>query len=139
MSPQSHIICVRGYNVKNNIAPILEAIFKKHGDIASECLFKNASMREFHLELVCEIVRQIQSNDVIDKQEIECKLSDAEAAKLNVSWIRAHLEAIHKRKEMMINSTLLMEKKENTNLVKEAAQMDLKERRAELVAAQQWF
>ncbi|KAI3681949.1 hypothetical protein L2E82_50258 [Cichorium intybus] len=34
-SPESCTSCVQGYNVKNSIAPILEAIFVKHGDIAA--------------------------------------------------------------------------------------------------------
>lgn len=133
---KSSLLCVHGYNVKQSVAHILEAIIKKHGDIASECVFKTASAREYFLDVVCEVVKQILSNDVIDMQEIESKLLDAEAAKLNVSWIRTHLEAIHKRKEIMTDSTLLMEMKVNTVLVKRAAEMDLIERRIEFENAE---
>ncbi|GJZ28067.1 putative reverse transcriptase domain-containing protein, partial [Tanacetum coccineum] len=50
-----------GYNVKSINAPILEAIFKKHGDIAAKCVFLDA-MRTYLLEAVCEIVRRICGN-----------------------------------------------------------------------------
>ncbi|KAJ0794930.1 putative phospholipase [Helianthus annuus] len=61
VSSESDIICVQGYNVKQSVAPILEPIFKKHGDIAADCLFKPASMRSSFLEIVCEAVSRIQN------------------------------------------------------------------------------
>jgi hypothetical protein len=126
--------------VKRSMATILETIFKKHGDIAANCIFKTSSARTYFLEVVCEVVGRIQTNDFIEKmEEIECQVSDAEAANINVSWIRAHFEAIRKRKETSENHSLLMEMKSNTISVKRAARMDLRERRAELVAAQQRF
>nr|GEX05241.1 phospholipase-like protein [Tanacetum cinerariifolium] len=98
-SPQSGIICVQGYRVKSINAPILEAIFKKHSDIAAKCVFPDA-MRMYLLEAVCEIVGRIKTNEVsnfISKmEEIENQVSVAEVAKMNVAWLRAYLEAIHK-------------------------------------------
>nr|GEU60897.1 phospholipase-like protein [Tanacetum cinerariifolium] len=130
--PQCGMVCVQGYKVKQSIAPFLEAIFKKHGDIASECVFKTHCVRESFLEAICEVVRKIQTNDlttIISKmEEIECRVSEAQAANINVSWLQPHLETIHKKK-----STLT---KLNIGLVKRSAIMDLKERRTELVAAQ---
>ncbi|GKG18707.1 hypothetical protein Tco_0373005, partial [Tanacetum coccineum] len=76
------IICVQGYKVKNVFAPILEAIFKKHGDIAA---------------------RKIQTNDVTNIifgiDEIKSQVYTAEAANFNVSWLRVSLNDIHKRNE----------------------------------------
>nr|XP_043636125.1 uncharacterized protein LOC122607253 [Erigeron canadensis] len=136
------IICVQGYKVKHSVAPILEAIFKKHGDIAAECIFTIASVRATLLEVVCEVVMQIEVNDGIEKmEEIESHLTQAEAAKIDVSWLRVHLEAIYrnKRKEVKKKWSSLMETKVNTVLVQKAAKMDLIERRAELVTVQQRF
>ncbi|GJU33973.1 phospholipase-like protein [Tanacetum coccineum] len=117
-SPQSGIICVQGYRLKNVYAPILEALFKKLGDVASTCVFTDAAMRRSLLEAVCDIVRRIETNDVTNImssiKEIESHLHVAEAAKINVLWLRAHLEAI-------------------------PARSDLKERHAKLVAAQNEF
>nr|XP_043636784.1 uncharacterized protein LOC122607800 [Erigeron canadensis] len=139
---QSGTILVQGYKVKQSVAPILEAIFKKHGDIAAECIFNIASVRASLLEVVCEVVMQIEANDVIEKmEEIESHLTQAEAAKIDVSWLRVHLEAIYnnKRKEVKKKWSLLTETKVNTVLVQKAAQMDLRERSAELVTAQERF
>ena len=116
--------------MKNVNAPILKAIFKKHGDIAVDCVFKIASVREPILEVVCDVVRQIQTNDVTtiisEMAEIESQVSAAEANKINVSWLRAHLESIHKRNNAKKNCSLLMKTKANTSLVTRAARMDLK-------------
>ncbi|PWA55242.1 phospholipase-like protein [Artemisia annua] len=142
-SPQSGIICVQGYKVKNVYAPILEAIFKKHGDIAAKCVFTNAAMRTPLVEAVCDIVGRIETSDVTNiisnMKEIESQVYVAEAAKMNVSWLRAHLEAICKMNEAGKKVTMLMELKTNTILVKKAAGTDLRERYAKLVAAQNQF
>ncbi|KAM0004897.1 putative phospholipase [Helianthus debilis subsp. tardiflorus] len=140
VSSQSDIICVQGYNVKQSVAPILESIFKKHGDIAAECLFKPASMRSSFLENVCEVVSRIQTDDDIDSiEEMEQQVLATEAANIKVSWLRAHLDIVRKRKEASTKCSLLMETKVNTVLVKKAAQMDLRERCVELMSAQERF
>ncbi|MFS7909862.1 putative phospholipase [Helianthus anomalus] len=137
---QSDIVCVQGYKVKRSNARILEAIFKKHGDIASTCVFKTSSTRTHFLEVVCEVVKRIKTNNMTEiAEDIECQVSDAEAANINVSWIRAHFEAFNKRKETGTRYSLLLEMKSKISLAKRAAQMDLRERCAELTGAQQRF
>ncbi|KAK1436777.1 hypothetical protein QVD17_02559 [Tagetes erecta] len=139
-SSQSNIICVQGYKVKRSAAPILESIFKKHGDIAAKCAFKSAYMRSSFLETICEVVSKIQTNNNIGKmEEIEQQMLIIEAANINVSWLRTRLNAAHKRKEEGKKCSLLMEIKANTVLVKRAAQMDMRERCVELVAAEDRF
>ncbi|PWA89488.1 phospholipase-like protein [Artemisia annua] len=134
---------VQGYKVKKINGPILEAIFKKHGDIASDCVVKTASLRESILEVVCEVVKRIQTNDVAtivsDMEEIEMQVLDAEATNMKVAWLRAHLEAIQKRTAAQKMSTSIVKMKANTTLVKRAAKMDLEERRIELLTAQEQF
>ncbi|GJV48181.1 phospholipase-like protein [Tanacetum coccineum] len=129
-----------GYKVKNVFAPILEAIFKKHGDIAATCVFKSSSAREFILEVVCEVVTKIQTNDVTNIisgiDEIKSQVYTAEAANFNVSWLRVSLNDIRKRNEAGKKVTMLMGLKSNTTLVLRAAGTDRKERHANLVAAQ---
>ncbi|KAL8225722.1 hypothetical protein R6Q57_018279 [Mikania cordata] len=93
-------IRVHGYNVKPSAAPVLEAIFNKHGDIAAKCVFREISVRASLLEMVCDIVKQMETetNQVHDKmEEIEGQLSSIEAVKINVSWLRARLEVKNKR------------------------------------------
>ncbi|XP_071735733.1 uncharacterized protein [Rutidosis leptorrhynchoides] len=133
---ESGIKCIEGYNVECSIAPILRAIFSKHGDIAANCSLQAPSMRALYLTVVCKIVRRIQNNDAIEIEEIESELSDAEAANINVSWIRAHLDATNKRKKAIEESVLVMETMKNIIRVKGGAKMDLKETQMELMAAQ---
>nr|GEV23097.1 phospholipase-like protein [Tanacetum cinerariifolium] len=138
-SSQSDIICVQGYKVKNFNAPILRAIFRSHGDIAANCVFTYAAVRTSLLEAVCEIAGQIKSNDVTniisEMEEIESEVSAAEASKINVSWLQAHLETIRKRNEAQKKVNLLMEMKTSTILAKKAASTDLKDKYDNLVAA----
>ncbi|XP_071698118.1 uncharacterized protein [Rutidosis leptorrhynchoides] len=137
------LIRVQGYKIKKSNAPILEAIFKKHGDIASNCVVKTASVRESILEVICEVVKRIQTDDfktiISDMEEIEMKVLDAEATNMNVTWLRTHLESLHKKNTAQKRSSLHGQMKANTSLVKRAAKMDLEERRIELVTAQEEF
>ncbi|GJY77149.1 phospholipase-like protein [Tanacetum coccineum] len=136
--PRCDIICIQGYNVKLEIAPILESIFKIHGDIAADCFFKTSCVRTSFLEVICGVVKRIESSDVStiisDMEEIERQVLEAQQANINVSWLRTHLETIRKRNESMKTSTLL-----NTILVKRTAEADLIESCRELVAAQERF
>ncbi|PWA67557.1 phospholipase-like protein [Artemisia annua] len=128
--PPGDIVSVQGYSVKPSIAPILEAIFNKHGNIAADCFLREASVRTYFLEVICEVARLIETNDVatiISKmEEIEFQMSEVEAANIDVSWLQAQLE-----------TTLLMEMKVNIILAKRAARTDLIERCEELVAAKE--
>ncbi|GJZ07222.1 phospholipase-like protein [Tanacetum coccineum] len=123
---------------REEIAPILESIFEKHGDIAAGCFFKTSSVRTSFLELICEVFKRIESSDVStvisDMEDIQRQVSNAQAANINVSWLKTHLETIRKRNESMKTSTLL-----NTILVKRAAEIDLIESCRELMAPQERF
>ncbi|GKD07801.1 phospholipase-like protein [Tanacetum coccineum] len=120
-------------------APILEAILKKHGDIAETCMFTGAAIRTSLLEEVCDIVRCIETNDVTNIisgiDEIKSQVYAAGAAKIDVSWLRASLNDIHKRNQAGKKVTMLMDWKSNTTLVIRAAGTDRKESHAKLVAA----
>ncbi|GJW86007.1 phospholipase-like protein [Tanacetum coccineum] len=138
---QSALKSVQGYKVKESIAPILEAIIKKHGDIASDCVFKTPTVRASILEVICEAVSRIQTNDVADTEmeEIQCQVSAAEANKMNVSWLRQHLDAIQKKTETKEKCSLLMKGKASISLVNRAANRDFEETRIELLTAQEKF
>ncbi|GKB51540.1 phospholipase-like protein [Tanacetum coccineum] len=120
--PHCDIICIQGYNVKLEIAPLLKSIFKIHGDIAADCFFKTSCVRTSFLEVICGVVKRIESSDVStiisDMEEIERQVLEAQQANINVSWLRTHLETIRKRNESMKTSTLL-----NTILVKRRAEL----------------
>ncbi|KAK3030080.1 hypothetical protein RJ639_037628 [Escallonia herrerae] len=149
-SSQSAIACsekveVNGYKVNASSAAMLAAIFEKHGDIAANCLHKSPSVKAFFLEVVCDVVQrlhcplQCEGNavDIPTLQEIENGVSDAEAANLEVSWLREHLRAIHELAKAGQRSSLLKEVKAKTLLASKAATRDLRQRQVELEAAQE--
>ncbi|XP_071690132.1 uncharacterized protein [Rutidosis leptorrhynchoides] len=135
LSRPSGIVRCQRYEVKKNNKPILEDIFKKHGDIAAECVLADL-MRSSIVDNICDIYRQIQTKDVTNItsmiQKIESQVSYAEKANINVAWLRVHLADIKKKLDMKTPS-LLPQKRASTILVKEAAKMDLKERPRKLV------
>ncbi|GJR29890.1 phospholipase-like protein [Tanacetum coccineum] len=129
------------YSVKQSIAPILEAIFNKHGDILADCSFQVASVRTCFLEVICEVVKRIESSDVStiisDMEDIQRQVSEAHAANINVSWLRDQLKIIHTRNEALKKTASLKEMKVNTIMLKRPARTDLIKRCEELVAAQE--
>ncbi|GKG27366.1 hypothetical protein Tco_0403069, partial [Tanacetum coccineum] len=52
---------------------------------------KTDFVREFILEVVCEVVKGTETNDVAtivsDMEEIEMQVLDAEAANMKVAWL----------------------------------------------------
>ncbi|KAM0027554.1 hypothetical protein Hdeb2414_s0019g00541581 [Helianthus debilis subsp. tardiflorus] len=85
------------------------------------------------------VTRRRYDGTAISIEEIEQQVLATEASNFNLSWLRAHLNVIHKRKEASKKCSLLMETKVNTVLVKKAAQVDLRERSMEFKAAQERF
>lgn len=137
----SEVIDVNGYKVKAISAPLLRAIFAKHGDIAAHCLYKSAAVRGSLLEVVCDIVKRLQSKPIdaiiSELQAMENEVSDAEAAKLQVTWLQQWLQKIREVEEVGQKSLLLKETKAKTILVAKAAKRDLEQKQLELVAAQE--
>ncbi|XP_076934219.1 uncharacterized protein LOC143600407 [Bidens hawaiensis] len=129
-------ICVQGYEVKQSSAQILEAIFKKYGDIAAYSIFQTSYVTPLILEVVCEIVKRIQTNEVVEKlEETERQLSDAEMANIDVTWLQAHLEAIRENAEVLKRSKPVKKTTKDILLTERAARTDLKDADAEVVAA----
>ncbi|XP_059643273.1 uncharacterized protein LOC132285123 isoform X2 [Cornus florida] len=135
------MVYVNGYKVKASAASKLGAIFAKYGDISANCQFKSASARVSLLGFVCDLVQRLQSNAIThiitELKVIENEVSDAEAAKLEVSWPREHLAKIHVVEEVGQRSSLHKNAKANSILVIKAATKELEQRQVELVAAQE--
>lgn len=125
---------VGGYRVKAANAPILTSILAKYGDIAAHCMFTSAAVRASMLEVICDIVKRLQSNNAEDNisqlEAMESEVRDAEAAKIEVSWLQ---QCMVKFREAKVGKSplLLKEMKGNLMLVSKAAQRDL-------AAAQKW-
>lgn len=139
----SEAIDVHGYKVKASSAPLLRAIFAKHGDIAADCLYKSAAVRTSLLEVVCHIIKRLQCNSneaiISELNSMESEVSDAEAAKLEVSWLKQYLKEIREVEEVGHKSLLLKDIKAKTFLVAKAAKRDLEQKQLELVEAQERF
>lgn len=131
---------VNGYNVKATTAPILEAIFAKYGDITAECLYKSTSVKASLLEVICKVVQRLQYNNIeavlSDLEVIENEVSDIEASKIKVSWLREHLAKVREIAAFKENSLQLKKTKEAARFVTKAAEMEVKQRQAELLLSQ---
>lgn len=125
---------VGGYRVKAANAPILTSILAKYGDIAAHCMFTSAAVRASMLEVICDIVKRLQSNiaedNILQLEAMETEVRDAEAAKIEVSWLQ---QCMKEFREAQVGRcpTQLREMKAKLMLVSKAAQRDL-------AAAQKW-
>ncbi|KAJ0693220.1 putative phospholipase [Helianthus annuus] len=133
---KSGMVYVKTYKVSRDIAPTLIDIMRKHGDIAAACVL-TSDLKSSILESVCKIFRRIQTNDIVDMLEEEKRVSDAKKLNIDVSWLEPLFEDVRKRKEANKRYGLCLEMKVGIVMAKRVAQKDLRDRRAELVAAQE--
>ncbi|KAM0054864.1 putative phospholipase [Helianthus debilis subsp. tardiflorus] len=133
---KSGMVYVKTYKVSRDIAPTLIDIMRKHGDIAAACVL-TSDLKSSILESVCRIYRRIQTNDIVDMLEEEKRVSDAKKLNIDVSWLEPLFEDVRKRKEANKKYGLCLEMKVGIVMAKRVSQKDLRDRRAELVAAQE--
>ncbi|KAL1809757.1 hypothetical protein ACET3Z_026747 [Daucus carota] len=126
-------VTVAGYRVKSANAPILTSIIARYGDIAAKCMFTSATVRASMLDVICDIVKRLQSGNAqqtlsrLDAMETE--LRDAEAAKIEVSWLQQCLTKCREAQGKI--PSVLREMESSLWLVSKAAERDL-------AAAQKW-
>nr|GMC75031.1 phospholipase-like protein [Ipomoea batatas] len=89
----SEKVNAEGYQVKASVAPILEEIFEKHGDIAANCPYPSRGFRASVFEVICDVIRQLRTNDwgtiVSMVGQMRTEVSDTAAtAHLEVSWLK---------------------------------------------------
>lgn len=125
---------VGGYRVKAANAPILTSILAKYGDIAAHCMFTSAAVRASMLEVICDIVKRLQSNNsednILQLEAMETEVRDAEAAKIEVSWLQQCMKKFREA-EVGRSPSQLREMNAKLVLVSKAAERDL-------AAAQKW-
>ncbi|KAL9147846.1 hypothetical protein ABFS82_12G002400 [Erythranthe guttata] len=90
--------------VKKEVAPLLRAVFDKHGDITSECVLKSPKILSHHLEDLCDIYMKLEGTTLGNITRIELdnmleQVDDFERVKMNVGWIRKRLEHISRAKK----------------------------------------
>lgn len=98
------MIDVLGYRVKKEMAPLLEAIFNKYGDIARESTFSMES-RTCLLELVCSIYKRLEASRFMQLTPLELdsmlgQIGDLKLVRVDVGWLHKRLDRISKAREM---------------------------------------
>jgi hypothetical protein len=129
---ESAMVEVKGYKVKSRIAPILEGIMSKHGDITSECVYQSDLIKASLLEIVCDTLKKLHNySSTPDFDEVQSIIDDAEKAKFDIGWLRVELE---KRKVSAENGS-------KTEVVEasKAAQLAYEREKAVLEEAQKNF
>ncbi|XP_030927570.1 uncharacterized protein LOC115953889 isoform X1 [Quercus lobata] len=137
---------VGSYCVSAECAPTLLAIIQKYGDIARNCRLESPKMINYLLERVCTAVHDLQEIPFINlKKHHLASVNDvivlADAAKLDVEWLRDHNDEIREiivdnipyyknLKTDLANSTELLKSKksslDNKNLERLKLQAELK-------------
>ncbi|KAK9987067.1 hypothetical protein SO802_032018 [Lithocarpus litseifolius] len=97
---------VGSYCVSAECAPTLLAIIEKYGDIARNCRLESPKMINYLLEKVCTAVHDLQEIPFSKlKKHHLASVNDvivlADAAKLDVEWLRDHHDEI---REIIVNS-----------------------------------
>lgn len=101
---EDNFIDVQGYKMKKEVAPLLEAIFNKYGDIAKESIFSMES-RTCLLELVCSIYKRLEASKFMQLAPLELEsmhgqVGDLELVKVDVGWLHRRLDQISKAQQM---------------------------------------
>lgn len=119
--PGDPFLNFEGYRVKNEVVPILEAIFRKHGDIAKESSFTMES-RACLLELVCTIYKRLEASKFMQLTTLELEsmlgqIGDLELVKVDVGWLQKRLHQISKARQMYDGVTTLEDVRARSLLV----------------------
>ncbi|KAJ4837649.1 hypothetical protein Tsubulata_032332 [Turnera subulata] len=90
---------VSEYTIKAELAPILEAVLTKYGDICANSSSKSIQFRSSFLEIACGIIQKLQITALKDLTELELKsmlssVHDLESLNVEVSWLHHRLDEI---------------------------------------------
>ncbi|XP_060206603.1 MATH domain and coiled-coil domain-containing protein At3g29580-like [Lycium barbarum] len=134
-------VMVNGYSVKEEVAPLLEKIFLKHGDIARNSSFTSVKLSSSLLELVCDIYNKLEATDLpsitsTELQSMLAEIRDLESAKIDVGWLHRRLNDICQAKQLGKDYCKLKEAKTKNLEVMEAKKKELDELKEELAALQ---
>ena len=127
----SSSVTVGEYRVKEEFVPILSAILLKHGDIAANCTLQTMETRSSFLEIVCAIVRKLQSTSLpynISPVEINSMIAivlDLELVRLEVGWLHQRLKEILDAMHLVKHTTTLEEEQEEKHRLMEETKKEL--------------
>ena len=124
---------VGSYYVTPSLSMTLQAIIKKHGDIAKDCQLESDYMRTPVLEGICKVVQDLQNIQFRELKQHHLKsfysaVKDAERVNLNVNWLHQRLdELVH-----AVNSINLNDSKRRRNQSLESLKKALDSKRVEM-------
>uniref|UniRef100_A0A6N2L5M4 Uncharacterized protein n=1 Tax=Salix viminalis TaxID=40686 RepID=A0A6N2L5M4_SALVM len=123
-------VSVGKYHVRANVAPILQLIFEKYGDIATGSRLESASMRAYYLECLCFVVQELQCTPFkqLTKSKIRemlAVLKDVESAQIDVSWLRDILNDLAEGMELSNQHQAAEEAKSNCDDLIESTKKEL--------------
>ncbi|KAI3453706.1 hypothetical protein Pfo_010369 [Paulownia fortunei] len=89
----------RNSDINKNLAHMLKAINKKHGDITQDCSLESDCMKTLVLLGICKVVQDLQKKqlkdlDISTLDSYYTAVRDAENMKVNVHWLRNRLDEI---------------------------------------------
>ncbi|KAJ4822991.1 hypothetical protein Tsubulata_000361 [Turnera subulata] len=125
----SALMTVHGYTVKAEVAPLLQNIMEKYGDISTNSVLETAILRAPILEKICEFIQRFKAStlDQLKLADIENALNgvhDARKVGFEVSWLQKRLEDILMAKQLLKQSGMLKEAKDKNNqVIKEKKEM----------------
>ncbi|GLT39237.1 hypothetical protein SLA2020_134420 [Shorea laevis] len=108
---------VAEYRVKEELAPILKAVFFKHGNIVTNSSLQSMQCRSSLLEVVCGIIQRLQQSvDFEHLTEVELEsmftsVQDLESLKVKVGWLRKGLDEVKEALPLAKQCSSLMEDK----------------------------
>lgn len=87
------------YRVKAELAPILRAVFLKHGNIVANSFLNSMQCLSSLLEVVCGIIQRLQAVEFEELTEVELEsmitsVRDLESLKVEVGWLSKRLDEI---------------------------------------------
>jgi hypothetical protein len=116
---------VKGYQVKEELMPILTKITGKYGDIAKNCVTKSVKSRSALLEMICEIISEFEEKDLSKTKDgtLKRNIDIVEGIKkmnVEVEWLHTRLIEVREARELLMQSGMLKEKTDqNKKLIEE--------------------
>jgi hypothetical protein len=116
---------VKGYQVKEELMPILTKITGKYGDIAKNCVTKSVKSRSALLEMICEIISEFEKKDLSKTKDgtLKRNIDIVEGIKkmnVEVEWLHTRLIEVREARELLMQSGMLKEKTDqNKKLIEE--------------------
>ncbi|XP_015069489.1 uncharacterized protein LOC107014147 [Solanum pennellii] len=140
--PGNPSIMVDGYRVKEEAAPILQKIFLKYGDIATNSSFSSVTFSSSLLEFVCDIYKKLEATDFLsitstELQSMIAEVKDLESVKVDVGWLHRRLNDISQAKQLVQDSCILNEAKTRYLVVMERNKKELEGLKEELATLQE--